>query len=45
MGQTVTEPGTTGGRTSSDRIRSYAPATGELVGEVDVTSAEEVRRA
>ncbi len=44
MGQTVTEPGASAGRTSSDRIRSYAPATGELVGEVAVTSADEVRR-
>ena len=44
MGQTVVEPGGSVGRVSTDRIRSYAPATGELVGEVAVTPPDEVRR-
>jgi acyl-CoA reductase-like NAD-dependent aldehyde dehydrogenase len=44
MGQTVTNAGGSAGRVSADRIRSYAPATGELVGEVAITPAEEVAR-
>jgi succinate-semialdehyde dehydrogenase/glutarate-semialdehyde dehydrogenase len=45
MGQIVVEAGGSVGRGSTDRIRSYAPATGALVGEVAVTPADEVRRA
>jgi acyl-CoA reductase-like NAD-dependent aldehyde dehydrogenase len=56
MGQTVPEPTVseprTSGRPSTDRaaeriaerIQSYAPATGELIGDVGVTTDEEVRR-
>jgi acyl-CoA reductase-like NAD-dependent aldehyde dehydrogenase len=44
MGQTVIESGASGGRASNERIRSFAPATGEPIGEVDVTSADDVRR-
>ncbi len=44
MGQTVTDAGSSAGRVSADRIRSYAPATGELVGEVAVTPPDEVGR-
>jgi acyl-CoA reductase-like NAD-dependent aldehyde dehydrogenase len=44
MGQTVVESGGAGVRVSTDRIRSYAPATGELIGEVAVTPAGEVER-
>jgi succinate-semialdehyde dehydrogenase/glutarate-semialdehyde dehydrogenase len=53
MGQVVMDRGTggiAGGGTSANgqvatRIKSYAPATGELLGEAPNTSAEEVRRA
>jgi acyl-CoA reductase-like NAD-dependent aldehyde dehydrogenase len=45
MGQTVVEAGAPAGRVSNDRIRSYAPATGELIGEVVITPPDEVNRA
>jgi succinate-semialdehyde dehydrogenase/glutarate-semialdehyde dehydrogenase len=45
MGQIVVEAGGSAGRGSTDRIRSYAPATGVVVGEVAVTSLAEVGRA
>ncbi len=45
MGQTGMEAGASAGRLSDDRIRSYAPATGQLVGEVAVTPIDEVGRA
>ena len=44
MGQTVVESSGTGGRVFADRIRSHAPATGEVIGEVAVTPPDEVRR-
>jgi succinate-semialdehyde dehydrogenase/glutarate-semialdehyde dehydrogenase len=45
MGQIVVEAVGSVGRGATDRIRSYAPATGALVGEVTVTPAAEVGRA
>jgi acyl-CoA reductase-like NAD-dependent aldehyde dehydrogenase len=52
MGQVVMDRGTSnvaGGGPGANghaatKIRSYAPATGELIGEVPVTSADEVKR-
>jgi acyl-CoA reductase-like NAD-dependent aldehyde dehydrogenase len=48
MGQSgqagVVQPGGAGGRVAVDRIRSHAPATGELLGEVPITPADEVGR-
>jgi acyl-CoA reductase-like NAD-dependent aldehyde dehydrogenase len=45
MGQTGMEANASTGRLSDDRIRIFAPATGQLVGEVSVTPADEVGRA
>jgi acyl-CoA reductase-like NAD-dependent aldehyde dehydrogenase len=35
----------TNGQASSSKIKSYAPATGELIGEAQVTSADDVKKA
>jgi acyl-CoA reductase-like NAD-dependent aldehyde dehydrogenase len=44
MGQTRVGAGGAAGRATDERICSYAPATGNLIGEVAVTPADEVRR-